>query len=76
MELYFNMYKIKYIILNELLKDTEHTLLIKIDLDYLSELGFDFVGFSNDCHLEDLAIYKIITTQTIDGKLVEKEITL
>lgn len=68
--------KLKEDVMNELLKDTEHTLLIKIDLDYLSELGFDFVGFSNDCHLEDLAIYKIITTQTIDGKLVEKEITL
>lgn len=68
--------KLKEDVMNELLKDTEHTLLIKIDLDYLSELGFDFVGFSNDCHLEDLSIYKILTTQTIDGKLVEKEITL
>lgn len=68
--------KLKEDVMNELLKDTEHTLLIKIDLDYLSELGFDFVGFSNDCHLEDLSIYKIITTQIIDGKLVEKEITL
>lgn len=68
--------KLKDDVMNDLLKDTEHTFLIYIDIDYLSSLNLNFIGFSNDCHLEDISIYKIITIQTINGKLVEKEISL
>ena len=47
---------------------------INIDLDSLSEEGFEFVGFTKDSGLQNYTIKKCTTSKVVDGQTIEEVI--
>lgn len=48
---------------------------IEINLDILKNLNIQFAGFADDSGVENFKINKIYTLETVDGQLIETEIT-
>lgn len=49
-------------------------LAVYIDLDYLKERGLKFYGIVDDTTFNIFKVYKIYTTETIDGELITTEV--